>query len=434
MPVFVRYRYQRRVKTRWIPTKIAGTTPALGSGLITGTSTATGTLHAKGYVDVTAAGTSTTVGILSAVGTLIGSENGSSAVTGDIKGVAQVEASSSGTATATGTITAIGSLTGDISGTSTGTGVLQATGRLTVIDAGTATASASLRGKGYLDATDAGIATVSGTLQLPNGQIAGAAAGTAAATADIVGKIKLFSAVVGTSTASGIAVGIGAISASQNGSSTATAILQGTGYLVGVGSGSSTASAITVETVEIEDSVPMLSAGIWRKSQPNTILFVLVDDVGAEVVGLGSGFTLQIRKIGGSFQNGAGTKSEVGLGWYQYVSTAAEASISGPVAIVVTAAGVVQQNLEYVVEDRVVNAVAFAYTLTLSDNITPISNVNVSFSVSTNPAESVWSGITDSFGVARDLYGNLPRLNPGSYYIFSNKPGYIFETDLEAVS
>jgi len=179
----------------------------------------------------------------------------------------------------------------------------------------------------------------------------------------------------------------------------------------------------------------MLSAGSWKKNQPNTILFVLIDANGDEVTDLGTNFTVQLSKAGAAFAASAGTKAEVGLGWYSYTSTAGEADTSGPVAIVVTGSGVVQQNLEYVVEDRVLTAVEYTYTVTSTADNSPIEGVTVLFYADNSLTELAWSGETDAFGVARDIYGALPRLEPGTYYIVRIRNGYVFNNpDQENIS
>lgn len=179
----------------------------------------------------------------------------------------------------------------------------------------------------------------------------------------------------------------------------------------------------------------MLSATEWRKHQPNTILFVLVDESTVEIEGLDDSFDLFISKAGGSFAAGAGFKWEVGLGWYAYTATPTEANTSGPVAIVVTGTGVVQQNLEYVVEDRVITAVEFTYTVTSTAGNVPLQGVEVRIFGDAIATQIVWTGVTDSLGVARDFYGYKPRLEPGTYYFFRDKPGYTFnDPDQETVS
>lgn len=180
----------------------------------------------------------------------------------------------------------------------------------------------------------------------------------------------------------------------------------------------------------------MLAAGMWRQNQSNTILFVLVDSSGVEVVGLGSTFVLELSKVGAAFQASAGTKSEIGSGWYRYVATADEADTPGPIAVKATHASIVQQNLEYVVDSRVENAIQFEYEL-VSDQggNPPIVAADVLIYTDAGATNFVWSGKTDAFGVARDTYGELPRLEPGNYYFFRYKNGFIFENpDMETVS
>lgn len=57
------------------------------------------------------------------------------------------------------------------------------------------------------------------------------------------------------------------------------------------------------------------------------------------------------------------------------------------------------------------------------------------FAVDGGGAQIVWSGHTDALGVARDAYGALPRLDPGTYYVFRSRPGYVFRNpDTEVVN
>jgi hypothetical protein len=179
----------------------------------------------------------------------------------------------------------------------------------------------------------------------------------------------------------------------------------------------------------------MLSAGTWKLSQANLITFVLVDASGTEVTGLGSGFTLQLSKAGGAFAGSAGTKAEISNGWYKYTSTVGEADTVGPVAIKVTHASVVQQNLEYTCESRAINSIAFTYTVTNSVTAASLEGVQVWIAVDSAGANIVWNGTTDSLGVARDDNGNLPRLDAGTYYFFRQLAGFVFsDPDSESVS
>lgn len=178
----------------------------------------------------------------------------------------------------------------------------------------------------------------------------------------------------------------------------------------------------------------MLSAGGWTLNQQNLIKFVLVDASGNEVLGLGSSFTLQISKAGGAFIASAGTKAEIGLGWYSYIATTGEADTVGPVAISVIGAGTIQQNLEYVCGSRVITAQEFTYTVTNTATGLPLPGVSCWICTDVAGANIVWFGVTDSFGVARDAAGNLPRLEPGTYKIFRSLAGFTFsDPDTETV-
>lgn len=161
----------------------------------------------------------------------------------------------------------------------------------------------------------------------------------------------------------------------------------------------------------------------WELNQTNTITFVLVDAAGTEVTGLGNTFTLEVRKVGGAFVAGAGTKSEISDGWYQYIATAAEADTSGPVSIIASGAGTVQQNLEYVVRARNSSAVAFTYTVNNSATLLPIEGVEVWITTDLAGTNVVWNGVTDALGVARDVNDNLPWLDPGTYYFWKQGVG-----------
>ena len=179
-----------------------------------------------------------------------------------------------------------------------------------------------------------------------------------------------------------------------------------------------------------------MSAFEWELGQQNLITFVMIDGSGGEVSGLDGLLTISISKNGGAFVGANGTDDEIGNGWYSYLSTAAEADTAGPVSITVTGAGAVQQNLEYVVRARNLGGVEHTYTIT--DNITtlPIAGVAVSISTDASGNNVIFSGQTDSFGVLRHLETDeLPFLDPGNYYFWSQKAGYTFNNpDLESVA
>lgn len=179
----------------------------------------------------------------------------------------------------------------------------------------------------------------------------------------------------------------------------------------------------------------MYTPGYWEPNQQNKILFVLIDESGSEVSGIGTAFTLEVSKNGGSFVAGAGTKAEIGDGWYSYLATADEADTIGPVAVKITHASVVQQNLEYIVASRASEAVEFTYTVTDSSTGDPIQGVTVEFAIDQDGNNVAAIGTTDAFGVARDSSGDLIRLDAGTYYLYRRKSGYVFENpDTEVVS
>lgn len=80
-------------------------------------------------------------------------------------------------------------------------------------------------------------------------------------------------------------------------------------------------------------------------------------------------------------------------------------------------------------------SILFTYTLTDSLTALPLANAEIVFSVDVNEAIIAWVGHTDSFGIARDIYGQLPKLDPGTYYVWRRLIGYIFsDPDIEVVS
>lgn len=69
-------------------------------------------------------------------------------------------------------------------------------------------------------------------------------------------------------------------------------------------------------------------------------------------------------------------------------------------------------------------AVEYTYTVTNSVTGDGIEGVNVWFYADSDTTNLVWYGVTDTFGVARDNYDKLPRLDPGTYYIKVQRAGF----------
>lgn len=175
----------------------------------------------------------------------------------------------------------------------------------------------------------------------------------------------------------------------------------------------------------------------WVRNQAHEIVFVMVDSNNNEVTGLGASFTIELRKVGGNFIAGDGVRDEIGGGWYRYTNAASEADTPGPVAIMVTGAGAVQQNLVAVVDDLRPSAIEYTYTVTNSVTSAPVEGVEVWVSTDASGANVIMTGlVTDSLGVARDSNGNLPRLDAGTYYFWKHLAGYVDDQnpDTEVVS
>lgn len=173
----------------------------------------------------------------------------------------------------------------------------------------------------------------------------------------------------------------------------------------------------------------------WVVDQQNLIGFVMIDLGGNEVTGL----TLSgnISKNGAAAGAMAGAFSEVSgmTGHYNYLSSTAEADTVGIVNIEVTGAGAIQQNLEYAVAKRTPGAVLFPYVVT-DDVSNPLEGVTLWITVVNDPGGViVWRGVTDSFGVPKEVDGDDLLLDPGGpYYFWRDKPGFDFPNpDIETV-
>ncbi len=174
----------------------------------------------------------------------------------------------------------------------------------------------------------------------------------------------------------------------------------------------------------------------WLLDQVNRVSFVMVDATNTEVAGIGDGnLTVEISKNGGAFGAGGGANTEISDGWYSYLGVVGDADTIGPLSIRVTGAGAVQQNLEYVVQQRTPIAIPFTYTITDITTGFPIEGVQVQITTDITGNNIVWSGSTDTFGVARDVQDLLPFLDPGTYFFFRQRSGFTFvDPDTEVVS
>jgi hypothetical protein len=158
-------------------------------------------------------------------------------------------------------------------------------------------------------------------------------------------------------------------------------------------------------------------------NQINRICFVMVDGNYTEVPGLGAAVNMFISKNGGVFNPSAAVRSEIGNGWYTALLPAAECDTIGPVSIYMTGAGCIQQNTEYVVQQRNVNCHSFTYTLINSVTLLPVESAKIWITTDLAGLNTIWNGFTDVFGIARDNGGYLPCLDSGVYFFFAKKSG-----------
>ncbi len=175
--------------------------------------------------------------------------------------------------------------------------------------------------------------------------------------------------------------------------------------------------------------------GFWTRNQQNEVKFVLDNTSGVEVAGLGTAWAINISPPGNNpFAVGGGTKAEISDGWYYYLATAAEANALGDVALRITHASTRQQNLVYTVQAHPSGSSLHPYQV-VDGAAAPIQGVEVIFNVDVAMSLSIWRGVTDTVGFARDDNQNQPFLDPGTYYVRRTKAGFNFANpDVEVVT
>lgn len=70
-------------------------------------------------------------------------------------------------------------------------------------------------------------------------------------------------------------------------------------------------------------------------------------------------------------------------------------------------------------------AVEYQYTVTDSVTLLPIEGVEVWITTDAAGNNVIWNGDTDAFGVARDDFGYMPFLDPGQYFFWKQRVGYV---------
>ena len=174
-----------------------------------------------------------------------------------------------------------------------------------------------------------------------------------------------------------------------------------------------------------------------KLNQINEITFAMVDVSYTEVPGLGAAVNLFIRKASEAhFVPSLAVIAEIDHGWYSALLPADECDTIGPLSVYATGAGCIQQNLEYVVQQRNSGCRSFAYTVTNSVTLNPIQGVEMWITTDIAGTNVIWNGTTDALGIARDINNDLPCLDDGTYYFWKHEPGLIDDDnpDTEIVS
>ncbi len=160
----------------------------------------------------------------------------------------------------------------------------------------------------------------------------------------------------------------------------------------------------------------------WSPNSENEYPFQLVDSDVLAVTGLGSTFMVEIKLPGASiFSDGAGSKLEMELGWYKYLSPAAESVSAGIFAISASGVGTTQQNLLGQIGNSISGLGAIAHTVNVQ-----VDSVNII-------GAEVW--ITSDIGGVNFVAGTLTTngegnitfyLDAGTYYVFVRASGHNF--------
>lgn len=160
----------------------------------------------------------------------------------------------------------------------------------------------------------------------------------------------------------------------------------------------------------------------WSPNSENEYPFQLVDSNIAAVTGLGSTFMVEIKLPGASvFYDGAGSKLEMELGWYKYISPAAESATMGIFAMSASGAGTTQQNLLGQVGNSITGLGAITHTINVIVDGVPVSGAEV-WITSDLAGANVVAGTTTT-----NAQGNATfYLDAGTYYVFIRATGYNF--------
>lgn len=170
------------------------------------------------------------------------------------------------------------------------------------------------------------------------------------------------------------------------------------------------------------------------------------DANGDPVLGITDGqWTKRIAKGGGAFAPMTVTITETGNGFYSLTYSTSHTDTLGSLSMYFIAPGTQQVNVQYRVVSKLVEdlsvatfpagAISFTYTMTNAQTSNPLPGVNIWISTDNLANNIIWKGVTDTFGVARDVNNNKPQLDAGTYYFWRQKAGFLFnDPDSEVVS
>lgn len=165
----------------------------------------------------------------------------------------------------------------------------------------------------------------------------------------------------------------------------------------------------------------------WAPNSENEYVFQLVDSNITAVTGLGSNIMVEIKLPGASiFNDGAGSKLELELGWYKYISPVAESAATGQFAISASGAGTTQQNLIGQVGNSVLGFGATAHTININVNGTLVEGAEVWITRDQAGTQLVAGTLTTNSDGNVTFY-----LDPDTYYAHAKHSDYNLDSPKE---
>lgn len=175
---------------------------------------------------------------------------------------------------------------------------------------------------------------------------------------------------------------------------------------------------------------------MYKKNVANqSIMFSLINSMTGAALPGAIVTTLYTIDHTGAQQVGAGVMTGLGNGQYRYVPPASETN-GNHIGFLFTAPGAIPVHCN-VTTTWIFPAGSINFTYTLTNVVTglPINGADIWISTDIAGANIIWSGSTDVFGVARDVFGSIPSLDPGVYFFWRHHPSFTFtDPDSELVS